>query len=173
MLTRLAAPILTGVLLLTAIVVPVAAADTALPLPQGGVILSVTGNIATTNAEGRADFDRAMLEALGVTTLTTWTPWTEGQVAFEGVLGAALLDAVGARGATIRAVAINDYEAEIPVSDFRNYRVLLATRMAGKQLRLRDKGPIWIVFPWSDHPELDDEPTRYKSVWQVKRLVIQ
>jgi hypothetical protein len=137
------------------------------------VILSGNGNIATTNAEGRADFDRAMLEGLGVTTVTSSTPWTEGEVPFDGVLGATLLDAVGARGATIRAVAVNDYEAEIPLADFRNYRVLLAMRMAGKQLQLRDKGPIWIIFPWSDHPELDNDVTHAKSVWQVTQLVIQ
>ena len=60
------------------------AADAALPMPEGPVILSVTGNITTTNAEGRADFDRAMLEALGVTRMTTWTPWTDGQVRLRG-----------------------------------------------------------------------------------------
>lgn len=173
MFTRLVTPVLSGVLLFAASAVPVAGLAAALPMPHGRVILSIRGNITTTNIDGRADFDRAMLNALGVTSLTTWTPWTDGQVRFEGVLGATLLAAVGARGSTIRAVALNDYEAEIPVSDFRTYRVLLATRMAGKQLRLRDKGPIWIIFPWSGHPELDDEATRYKSVWQVKELVIQ
>jgi len=34
--------------------------------PKGAVILSVTGNLTTTNAPGRADFDRAMLESLGM-----------------------------------------------------------------------------------------------------------
>jgi len=173
MFTRLVTPVLTGVLLLAASAAPVAGLAAALPIPQGRVILSISGNIATANVDGRADFDRAMLEGLGVTSLATWTPWTDGQVRFEGVLGTTLLDVVGARGSTVRAVALNDYEAEIPISDFRKYRVLLALRMAGKQLRLRDKGPIWIIFPWSDHPELDDEATRYKSVWQLKQLVIQ
>ena len=172
MRTRLVRQALTGVLLLAALAAA-PAVKAALPMPQGPVILSVTGNITATNAEGRADFDRAMLQALGVTTLTTWTPWTEGEVAFKGVLGATLLDAVGAQGQTVRAVAVNDYAADIPASDFRKYRILLATNMAGKQLRLRDKGPIWIIFPWTGHPELDDDATRYKSVWQVKELVVR
>ena len=71
-------------------------------------------------------------------------------------------------GATVRAVALNDYESIIPLADFERYQVLLATRIDGEQLRVRDKGPIWIVYPWSDHPELDDETTRRKSVWQLR-----
>jgi len=42
----------------------VLAAD--LPRPAGPVILTVTGAISITNAPGKAEFDQAMLEALGV-----------------------------------------------------------------------------------------------------------
>jgi hypothetical protein len=173
MLGPLAGRILTAILLLMPLSPAAALAGGALPQATGRVILSVSGKINLTNADGRADFDRALLGTLPRATLTTWTPWTDGEVTFEGVLGATLLDAVGAEGATVRAIALNDYAAEMPLSDFRNYRVLLATHMAGERLPVRDKGPLWIVFPWTDHPELQDEATRYKSVWQLRELVIQ
>jgi hypothetical protein len=51
--------------------------------------------------------------------------------------------------------------------------VLLAVRMNGQLMRTRDKGPIWIVYPWSGHPELDDFLTREKSVWQLNALHVR
>jgi hypothetical protein len=144
-----------------------------LAAPQGPAILSVTGAIANTNAPGRADFDIVNLEHLGLSRLTTWTPWTEGEIQFEGVLGRRLMEAVGAEGTEIHATALNGYEQTIPLGDFQSYDVLLAFRMNGAAMRVRDKGPIWIVYPWSDHPELDDFTTREKSIWQLTDLHVQ
>jgi hypothetical protein len=156
------------VLALGAARAPLQAGD--LPKPAGPVILTVGGAISHTNAPGRAEFDRAMLEDLGLVRLRTWTPWTEGEPEFEGVPAQRLMEAVGATGSEVRAVALNDFESTIPLADFERYPVLLAITMDGQQLRVRDKGPIWIVYPWSDHPELDDMPTRRKSVWQLRSL---
>jgi hypothetical protein len=144
-----------------------------LPPPQTLAILTVTGAIAQTNGSGHAAFDIAGLERLGLTRLVTWTPWTEGEVEFEGVLARRLMEAVGARGTEASATALNGYEHTIPIGDFHSYDVLLAFRMNGTLMRVRDKGPIWIVYPWSDHPELDDFMTREKSIWQLKNLHVR
>ena len=141
--------------------------------PRDRVILTVTGAIGNTNAPGRAEFDLATLERLGVAKLTTWTPWTEGEIAFEGVRARRLMAAVDAKGTEVRAVALNDYTYTIPLDDFERYDVLLATRMNGQLMRVRDKGPVWIVYPWSEHPELDDFATREKSVWQLNALHVR
>ena len=108
------------------------------------------------DGSGRIEFDLKDLEQLGLTKLTTWTPWTEGEVEFEGVWARRLMEAVGARGTEVEARALNDYVEVIPIDDFHRYDVLLAVRMNGQLMRTRDKGPIWIVYPWSGHPELDD-----------------
>jgi hypothetical protein len=128
--------------------------------PQDPVILTVTGAIVNTNAPGRADFDRATLMHLGLSKLVTWRPWTEGEIAFEGVLARRLMAAVGATGTEVHATALNQSEETIPLADFQSYDVLLALRMNGRPMRVRDKGPVWIVYPWSTHPELDDFLTR-------------
>jgi hypothetical protein len=73
----------------------------------------------------------------------------------------------------VHAIALNDYEYTIPLEDFDRYDVLLATRVNGQLMRVRDKGPIWIVYPWSGHPELDDFATREKSVWQLNALHVR
>jgi hypothetical protein len=141
--------------------------------PSGRVILEVSGKVSSTNAPGRARFDLKALEALGITKLTTSTPWTEGKKVFEGIRVSDLLKAVGADGTTITPVALNDYKLDIPREDFDKYPVILAYRMDGEELRVRDKGPLWIVYPRDDFPELDNRLIRSRWVWQVKELMVR
>jgi hypothetical protein len=141
--------------------------------PSDPVILTVTGNIAATNGDQAASFDRKMLEAMGTTRIVTHTPWTEGEVDFEGVRLDQLLTALGAEGTQLRAVAANDYAVEIPIEELRRYPAILAMSMNGERLRLRDKGPLWIIYPWAEHPEIDNNGTHPHSVWQLKALHVQ
>ena len=141
--------------------------------PTGPVLLSVSGNITRTNAPGRADFDRAMLLKLGVDTVTTSTQWTKGTPRFSGVKASKILNLVGAKGTTVRAVALNDYEVSIPISDFRRYPVILAMRMDGKELTRRGKGPLWIVYPRDDHAELRKRELASRWIWQLRKLVVE
>ncbi len=144
-----------------------------LPEPEGPVLLTVTGHIGCTNGEGEARFDFAMLQRLGTVRLATETPWTEGRPLFEGTLARSLLDAVKAEGDVVHAVATDDYEIDIPVEDFRQYDVIIAWRREGRLLSRRELGPLWIIYPWSDHPELRTRPIRQRSVWQLERLGVR
>ena len=148
-------------------------ADASMPLPEGKVILTVSGKITRTNDGDSAKFDRAMLESLGQSELAVTTPWTDGTQQFRGVLGRLILDAVGAEGTTITAYAINDYQISIPVSDLRNYPVLFALQQNGRYMRVRDKGPIWVVYPRETYPELDTDLITDRWIWQLKALVIE
>ncbi|NQW10875.1 MAG: molybdopterin-dependent oxidoreductase [Alphaproteobacteria bacterium] len=142
----------------------------ALPQPKDRPLLEVTGQITTKNVGDKAAFDFAMLEALGSTTLVTSTAWTEGRPEFEGVLLSALIERIGATGSTAVAIALNDYKVEIPIEDFTRYPVILAYRMNGKRLRVRDKGPLWIIYPQDDFPALKTKQTQARWVWQVKEI---
>jgi len=150
----------------------VAAAAT-LPAPQERGILEITGKIANTNSADRAKFDLPMLEKMGISRLKTSTAWTEGQPVFEGVLVRDLLGAVGASGDKVTVVALNDYKVDIPMADFQNFPVILAYRMDGEALRVKDKGPLWIIYPQDDYPELKNKQTQNKWVWQVKEIQIR
>ena len=150
-----------------------ARADQALAKPTGPVILTVMGKISATNAPGRAEFDRAMLEALGMKTIVTSTSWTSGKHEFVGPLGKAVLAAVGAKGGTLSFVAINDYKVEIPAADFEHYPAILALKMDGEYMTVRTKGPLWVIYPRDDFPELVGKANDAKWVWQVKSLDVQ
>jgi hypothetical protein len=165
----------TRVLLLVALLAArvVAAHAGALPPPTGPVILTVTGNIDHTNVGSAAQFDRALLDSLGRAQLRTSTSWTDGTPVFEGIWGRSLLDALGAHGKVAVARALNDYVVEIPLSDLTGLDVLIATRMDGKNLRIRDRGPLWIIYPWDQHPELNSEAVKQRSIWQLNELDIR
>ena len=144
-----------------------------LPKPQGKVVLTVSGLIGQTNGEGNAAFDIAMLEALGMASFTTVTPWYSGAVAFEGVRMATLLDRIAAAGSVLTARSLDDYSIDIPVEDFRKYEVLLALKRDGSYLPPRDKGPLFIVYPYDSKPELRRQRFYSRSAWHVARMVLK
>jgi hypothetical protein len=149
-----------------------------LAAPQGRTILEVAGRIGVGNAkdaEGNlvARFDLAGLMQLPQTTIETRTEWTEGMQVFEGVLLGELLKLVDASGDSIRAVALNDFNAAIPMSDVDTYGVLLALRQNGELMRVRDKGPIWIVYPWNESTADVISSINWRMVWQLSQLVIE
>ncbi len=137
------------------------------------MLLTVEGAIGKTNREGAADFDRAMLKAIGWRKIESHTDWTEGPQRFAGVPLSALLEAVEARGDSLRAVALNDYAADLPLSDAAEHDVLLALRHNGEAMRVRDRGPIWVIYP--QDTLRTDTPGRHnaKMVWQLRTLVVR
>ena len=145
----------------------------ALEAPKDKPILTVSGKIEHANKDGTAQFDRAMLEALGVTGFETNTPWYKGPVKFEGVSLAKLLEAVGARGERLVAVALNDYVTELPIEDAAKYNVILALKREGEYMPVRDKGPIFIVYPYDSDPELKSQKFYSRSAWQLARLEVK
>jgi len=159
--------------LMLAVLMQTGAGAGELPRPKGEVILTVTGRIANTNAPGKAEFDRAMLEKIGVSEIRTSHSWGEGVSHFEGVGVAKLLDMVGTGGTKIKARAINDYAIELEVAELRKYPVMLAMKMNGADLRRRDRGPLWVVYPRDSYPELLDEKHNHKWIWQLKALDVQ
>ncbi len=141
--------------------------------PNGRVLLTVTGAIELTNAQGKAEFDRDMLRRLGTSRLRTSTSWTDGATLFEGVPASDVLRAVGAHGTVVAATALNDYVIEIPVADFDKYSVLFALSMNGVVLTARDRGPIWVVYPRDDFPELRNPTADAKWIWQLVSIDIR
>jgi hypothetical protein len=149
------------------------AAAESLPTPSGKPILSVSGNIAQTNAGAEAHFDRDMLEALGTVSFETTTPWDKERVRFEGVPLGRLLDRLGASGSRLIAVALNDYAAELPIGDVRKHDVLLALKRNGEYMPVRNKGPIFIVYNFDSDPELKNQKFYSRSVWNIARLEVK
>lgn len=141
--------------------------------PKGEPILTIEGKIRQTNADGKAQFDREMLEKLGMTTVTTTTPWFTGSVEFEGVLLKTVMEYVGAEGNEVTAIALNDYRTTIPSEDFEKYGVILALKRDKQYMPISDKGPLFVVYPYDSAPELHSQRFYARSIWQLTRLIVQ
>lgn len=143
----------------------------ALDKPAGEPVLTVTGAVSETNDGGNAVFDMAMLEALAGRTGTMETPWTEGQVEFSGPFLREILKAAGAKGANLKIKALNDYAADVPAED-AELDTILATKMNGKPMSVRDKGPLMLVYPFDEDKALYNEKYFGRSVWQIKEIEV-
>ncbi len=139
--------------------------------PQGQVVLTVSGSVGNVNGDGVAEFDRAMLENLDWREIETHTSFTTGPQTFAGPTLASLLEAVEAGGEMMKASAINDYFVEIPVAHASEHDVLLAMDMNGKQMRVRDKGPVWVVYPLTPEQTLE-KPFDTEMIWQLNRIEV-
>lgn len=149
------------------------ASDIQLPTPEGDIVLTVSGAISNTNSVNKAQFDWQMLEALPAHRLSTDTSVTTGTHQFTGFLLSDLFEKVGAAGKQVTAIALNDYEVTIAMDDFNRFQVIAAYQMDGVRLTPSDKGPLWIVYPRSQHAELRDIRYDYRWVWQLVELRVE
>ena len=141
--------------------------------PTEEVILRIFGDIENSNNNGVAAFDMLMLSALPRHEITTVTPWTDGETSFSGPLLRDLLNLVGAKGGIVVATALSGHSVEIPYSDALDYPVIVACYINGQTFGVRDRGPLWVIYPWSEQSGLRNSEFYSRSVWQLKELVVK
>jgi hypothetical protein len=151
----------------------VADAAVALEPAEGEVLLTVTGVIGQTNAGDAAAFDLELLEAMETVVIETTTIWTEGMQTFVGVELVDLLAALEAEGSNLRAIALNDYAVDIPVTDAVEGGPIVAFLRNGEPMSLRDKGPLWVIYPFDSSPDYQTELIYSRSIWQLNRIEVQ
>jgi hypothetical protein len=156
-----------------ALLLGVVRAAQALDKPAAAVVLSITGRVRSPNSGKRADFDMAMLEALPQTSFSTRSPWYGGARRFTGPLLRDVLTAAGAHGSLLRLVALNDYWVEMPIEDTALHDVIVARLLDGKPMAVRDKGPLFVIYPFDTSPELRN-PVHYgRSAWQLRTIDVR
>ncbi|MTI03336.1 oxidoreductase [Roseibium sp. RKSG952] len=136
------------------------------------VLLTVSGDVGLKGNKNTWTFDRKALEALPSKSIDTTTIWTEGTQSFEGVSLDVLLDHVQAEQGIIRAVALNDYAVTIPTSDATDVGPIVAYLRDGKAMSVRDKGPLWIIYPYDANEAYQSEEIYARSIWQLNRLEV-
>ena len=153
-------------LLLAAVLsAPALQAETLPPL-KGEPVLTIT-------LDGvRHELDAEGLRSLPATTFTTTTIWTEGEQTFTGVRMTELLARLGVDQGDMALTAANDYQITVPVTEFTGDGALLAYDRNGAAMTLRDKGPLWVVYPYDSDPKFRSEIVYSNSIWQLDRISI-
>lgn len=112
------------------------------------------------------------LQALPSAQFTTNTIWTDGVQQFRGVWLGDLMINLGVTEGTIYFSALNEYLIEIALSEMVSGGPMLAYEWNGKPMSARDKGPLWIVFPYDSDQKYQTESVYAQSIWQLDRIEV-
>lgn len=115
-------------------------------------------------------YSRDDLAALPRISFRTSTIWTDGVREFSGVPLKTILSESGITSGLVRAVAVNDYIVEIPVEDLEDNYPIVADQIDGSSFSRREKGPVWVVFPFDKAPAYRTEENFGRSIWQLVKL---
>ena len=96
--------------------------------------MTVSGNLARTTDGEIAQLDWALLEGIGFQSVSTSSPWYDDIRTFEGVPAKSLMEFLGVEAQEAVAIALNEYQANIPTRDFLDKNVLLALMIDGEPL---------------------------------------
>lgn len=141
--------------------------------PSGKTVLTISGKLGSEQADAKVTFDLARLEALPQHSFTTHTPWQGKPARFTGPLLRDVLASVKAHGSQLKAIALNDYKVNIPVSDTQRFDMVLALRVNGERISVRNKGPLFVVYPYDSHSELRSTTYYSRSIWQLKGIEVE
>jgi hypothetical protein len=137
--------------------------------------LDVSGKISSDAGGSNKNyhFSRTDLLALPVYSIQTSTNWTNSEL-WEGPRLTDILKKAGISGSTIRVMAYDDFTQEIPVSFIQQYQPILAYRENGRELRLDDFGPLFIIFPRDRFPDvLGTIRNTRRFVFQVRSIEVK
>jgi hypothetical protein len=152
---------------------PVLRPGAAISAPRNEAVLTISGNIATSNAGATLSFDLATLEQLGIAQYTVMDPFEKHTIAYAGVLLSDLLKYAGTRSTakSIHLVALDDYESEITMEDINKWPILIATRIDGGAIAIKNGGPTRVVFPI--HAYQIDAAYNDQWVWSIKSIDVR
>ncbi len=113
------------------------------------------------------------IQALPVTNYTTYLPWTPTPTKYTGVKLSTLLTHVyGEVPEKVDIGALNNYHSTLSRQDILHYQPILAYQKEDHYIKIRDKGPYWVVYPLSLYPELNRTKYHAQMVWQVNNIKI-
>ncbi|AEY00817.1 oxidoreductase molybdopterin binding protein [Oceanimonas sp. GK1] len=143
---------------------------------QEPVILTIFGNI---ELEGRSfeqiDYTLPELRALPQGEITTAHPWSEQPRTYRGLDLSALLDTLFAHGKirTLYLEALNGFSVAVDWQTVAPYGPLLAWSENGRLMSRRDKGPLWLILPYDQAPELQQAEFLHYMAWQLRYIKVR
>ncbi|GAA3942606.1 hypothetical protein [Litoribacillus peritrichatus] len=117
--------------------------------------------------------NQSEFHALTNQSLVTITPWTDEPHTFQGATLASLLKHFKIEGKIAKAKALNDYVVEIDLQKAIAANAFVVSHIDNQPMRVRNKGPFWIIFPWSEQPELNDRQYQDWSIWQMIEINVE
>ena len=136
---------------------------------------SLAASLTITGADGTviATLDREAIEATGLRSISTATPWTDGISQFEGASLERVLERAGVAGRAVTALAFDDYAVTLTPEAISLHAPIIATRLNGQFMTISDKGPFWIIFDFDDKPAEVAAELRALAVWHLIEFEVE
>ncbi len=113
----------------------------------------------------------ADLMALDQEAFVTSTLWTPAPQRFSGPSLHSILTMAGATPPfEITLVAANDYAVTIGPDLIDETYPIIANRIDGAAFSVREKGPLWVMYPFDHHKKFKREDVYAASVWQLTEI---
>jgi hypothetical protein len=137
--------------------------------------LGYAQDILTVTTPDRSEsFTLEEILAMPQTTVVTENDYVDEATTFQGPSLRYVLEEMDvAQDASLKMVALNDFSSNVPAADAFEYDVILAVLLNGEAMSVRDKGPIWVIYPMDDSPELQDDMYNDRLVWQLKSISVE
>lgn len=146
----------------------------AIPPPTGGVILVITGHQGVTNVGQELQLDMQTIERMGLVRYSVFDPYLRKDTVYTGVLLSTLADILNIDPAgAFYLSAIDDYHSTITIEQIQRWPILMATRQNGKYMDLGHGGPLRIIFPYDNYPELDHFLLHDLWIWNINTIEIE
>jgi len=113
----------------------------------------------------------ADLDELAQHSFKTSTIWTEGEAVYAGPLLRDILEKAGVDASLgFRAIAANGYFVEFPPGAAGTDAPIIATRIDGQTFGVRQKGPLWVIYPYDSDRRFATETIYARSIWQLTEI---
>ncbi|WP_407493480.1 oxidoreductase [Pseudooceanicola sp. MF1-13] len=122
---------------------------------------------------GSYHLTRETIAKLPSHSFTTSTIWTDGPQEFVGIRVADLLNLLDKDATTLQLTAANGYQIDVQAAHFHDFDAIIAYLRNGEPMTLRDKGPLWIVYPYDSDPRYKAEIIFANSIWQLERIELK
>lgn len=114
-----------------------------------------------------------IITQLEPSSFTTSLPWYSEKKEFTGFKVSDLLSQLQIDDAfSVSFIALNDYAASSTIADINKYEPIIAYQVDGQKMRVRDKGPYWMLFNIDKYPETNNAVFHSQMVWQIDEIMI-
>lgn len=115
-------------------------------------------------------FNLSELYELPQYSITTSAPWIEGVATFQGPRLTTVAEFLGVSIDGLILTAMDDYFVELEQTDLLTYQPILALTMNSVPLTDTHFGPMWLIWPFKDHPKINRNSYHMLAIWQVVHI---
>ena len=132
-------------------------------------VLAITGNVPG----GQVTLTRDEIAKLPQRELSEQPTSFPAASNFKGPLLTDVLKLAGATGGDITLAAADDYKVDITADEMKQHNPILAIDKDEVRMAPDDFGPFFVMWPFKEKPEIDNELFQSKAIWSVVKIEVK